>query len=86
LPRIPFTKPALDIPAQITLLARRGMTVSEPEKTRHYLRFIGYYRLSGYWFPFQHRDGSDQNDHFRPGTAFDDVLNSTSSIGSSGSW
>jgi hypothetical protein len=49
--------------------------IPEPEKARHYLRFIGYYRLSGYWFLFQHRDGSDRHDHFRPGVAFDDVLN-----------
>ena len=75
LPKIPFAKPALAIPAQIALLMQRGMAVPEPQEAQHYLRFIGYYRLSGYWFPFQHRDGSGQHDHFRPGVAFGDILN-----------
>ena len=75
MPKIPFTKPALSLPAQTALLMHRGMAVPDPAEAQHYLRYIGYYRLSGYWFPFQHRDGSGQHDHFRPGAAFGDILN-----------
>lgn len=74
LPRVPFQKPALNIAAQLALLQQRGMIIADPAKAEHYLRFIGYYRLSGYWFPFQYRDGSMAHDDFRPGTDFETVL------------
>jgi abortive infection bacteriophage resistance protein len=64
----------LNIAAQLALLQQRGMIVADQARAEHYLRFIGYYRLSGYWFPFQHRDGSPAHDHFRPGTDFETVL------------
>ncbi len=74
LSRVPFQKPALAIRAQLELLQQRGMTIPDATQAEHYLRFIGYYRLSGYWFPFQHRDGSPDHDAFRPGTDFKAVL------------
>ena len=74
LPRIPFQKQALDLAAQRSLLVQRGMIVADPARADHYLRFIGYYRLSGYWFPFQYRDDSPYHDNFRPGTDFETVL------------
>ena len=74
LPKIPFQKPALDIAAQLALLQQRGMIVADQARAEHYLRFIGYYRLSGYWFPFQHRNGSQAHDDFRPATDFETVL------------
>ena len=72
--RIPFLKPALSLSDQITLLKDRGMILPNEDRAKHYLRFIGYYRLSGYWFPFQYRDDSELHDHFRPGTDFETVL------------
>lgn len=72
--RVPFQKPALSVAAQLALLQQRGMVVTDPARAEHYLRFIGYYRLSGYWFPFQYRDGSPVHDNFRPGTDFETVL------------
>ena len=74
LPRVPFQKQALDLAAQRALLVQRGMTIADPARAEHYLRFIGYYRLSGYWFPFQHRNGGDDHDNFQPGTDFETVL------------
>ena len=74
MPRVPFQKPALNIAAQLALLQQRGMIIADPARAEHYLRFIGYYRLSGYWFPFQYRDGSMAHDDFRPGTDFETVL------------
>lgn len=43
-----FDKPALTIPEQITNLENRGIQVRDKELAIHYLKFIGYYRLSGY--------------------------------------
>ena len=74
LPRIPFVKPALDVDAQLDLLKKRGMTVPDEERAKHYLRFIGYFRLSGYWFPFQYRDGTANHDDFRGDVSFEVVL------------
>jgi abortive infection bacteriophage resistance protein len=51
LPRIPFNKPPLGLPAQLSLLQSRGLTIGDPAAADHYLKHIGYYRLSGYALP-----------------------------------
>lgn len=48
-----FTKPYLVISDQIALLRRRGMLITDELRVTPYLERIGYYRLSGYWRPFQ---------------------------------
>ena len=48
-----YPKPFLSVDDQIALLQSRGMSVTEPEKAKHYLAQINYYRLSAYWFPFR---------------------------------
>lgn len=55
----PYTKPYQTLPQQIALLKSRGMTIDDEAKAEHYLRTIGYYRLSGYWFPFRKREAAD---------------------------
>ena len=70
----PFDKPALPIPAQVDLLAARGLDMPDREKVVHYLTFISYYRLSGYCHYF-YKDPTSQDPAFRDGTSFDDVLN-----------
>lgn len=50
----PYSKPFLDIAGQIALLQTRGMTISDIALATAYLSRIGYYRLSGYWYPFRH--------------------------------
>lgn len=72
--KIPFNKQVLSIDDQINLLVKRKMLIPDRARAEHYLRFIGYYRLSGYWVPFQHRDGTAAHDQFRPNTTFQDVL------------
>ena len=72
--KIPYEKPALGIDEQLELLERRGMIISDRARAKHYFGFISYYRLSGYWFPFQRRDHSSAHDDFWPGTSFDAVL------------
>lgn len=74
MPKVPFQKPALDIAAQLDLLRQRGLGIPDQGRAEHYLRFIGYYRLSGYWFPFQRRDGTQHQSSFHPGADFEIVL------------
>lgn len=71
---MPFTKPAIDIDAQIALLRARGLTIVDENRACHYLRFIGYYRLSGYALVFQVNYNSDGSHRFHPGANFDDIL------------
>lgn len=76
---IPYTKPHLSIPDQVKLLESRGMQVNDRARAERYLRRLGYYRLSGYWYPARQTqliqvDGKPvfvAQDTFRPGTTFD---------------
>jgi abortive infection bacteriophage resistance protein len=79
--RIPYTKTHLDVSGQLSLLQSRGMIVSDPAKASSYLERIGYYRLSGYWYPFRQvrltpgqPPGYVALDDFRPGTEFSKVI------------
>lgn len=80
---VPYSKPYLPVSEQIELLRARGMQISEAAKAETCLRRIGYYRLSGYAYPFRHReillnpDGSKSErifENFRPGTGFSTVM------------
>jgi len=68
-----FKKPSLTLNQQLALLKNRGLIIDKPERVIHYLRFIGYYRLSGYFRTFQILN--DPNHIFKNGTTFDSVLN-----------
>ncbi|MEN8671747.1 Abi family protein [Nocardioides sp.] len=48
-----YAKPSLTIEAQVRLLRSRGMDVGDPKDAAACLRRVGYYRLSGYWYPFR---------------------------------
>lgn len=65
-----FTKPALDIPAQIALLEQRGLAIGNRIHAQQSLRHIGYYRLSGYMLPFQ---TPGTNHQFIAGTSFEKI-------------
>ncbi|MDD3182659.1 MAG: Abi family protein [Alphaproteobacteria bacterium] len=76
---VPYKKPHLTFEEQIALLKHRGMQVSDEGKATEFLQKIGYYRLSGYWYPFRKsRLVSDNNgkpsvevlDDFREGAEF----------------
>src|SRR5690554_5245430 len=67
-----FTKPASTWDEQIELLRSRGLEIPDLEQARHYLSHINYYRLTGYWLPFE----ADHSIHrFKARASFDDVLN-----------
>ena len=48
-----FIKPARTWHEQVELLRSRGLHIPDREKARHYLSHINYYRLTGYWLPFE---------------------------------
>jgi abortive infection bacteriophage resistance protein len=52
-----YTKPWQSYEEQLDLLISRGLRVTDRPKALEYLQRIGYYRLSGYWFPFRERSG-----------------------------
>lgn len=74
-PKVTFSKPALTLEAQLDLMISRGLVVANRERALHYIRFIGYYRLSGYGLPFQDRTPGLPDHAFLPGATFEDILN-----------
>jgi abortive infection bacteriophage resistance protein len=62
-------KPPLPIDRQVKLLCDRGLVIDAPAEKQ--LARIGYYRLSGYWFPFQDKENDD---HFIRGTSLAQII------------
>lgn len=52
-----YDKPWKSYEDQLDQLIQRGMIVTDRARALHYLERIGYYRLSGYWYPFRERSG-----------------------------
>ncbi|WP_315729147.1 Abi family protein [Bradyrhizobium sp. SZCCHNS2015] len=54
------------------------MVISDDALAQTYLNRIGYYRLSGYWFPYRQSSGAGASrivqDNFRSGTKFSEVV------------
>ena len=65
-----YNKPAFNLEEQLDLLKSRGLDIPQPERALHYLKFIGYYRLSGYCLFYQEKPSHS----FKHGTTFDAVL------------
>ena len=57
---------------QITLLRSRGLIIEDETKATSYLQNIGYYRLSGYMYPFL--EIPKETHHYKPGTTFRQVM------------
>ena len=77
------TKPFQNYEDLLTLLGERGMRIADLASAEESLRNIGYYRLSGYWYPFREPFPNQQKLHgyeltrkneFREGTNFDDII------------
>lgn len=67
----------LPIDDQIQRLATRGMAIEDHDQATHALATIGYYRLSGYWYPYRRPDPGQHGrrlDTFMPETGFAEVL------------
>jgi abortive infection bacteriophage resistance protein len=70
-----FDKVAIDVEQQVSLLRSRGLRFSDEKRVEHYLRNIGYYRLSAYWLPFEEPGmGGSRSHQFRPETTFEQIL------------
>lgn len=66
-----YTKSPLSIIQQIEQLKKRGLIINDEISANHYLSTIGYYRLSGYWWPMQ----SDKVKHiFKPESTFENII------------
>lgn len=65
-------KPHLPVPEQIALLKSRGMTIDDDAAAVSTLERLGYYRLSGYFYPLrktQPRGTVGRQDDFQVGTS-----------------
>jgi len=75
---MPYNKPYLSPSEQLELIKNRGMAVSDAILAQSCLERIGYYRLSGYWYPYRESTGSGSNvvvaDTFRDGTEFSEIV------------
>ena len=58
---------------QLNQLINRRMHVADTARALRYLSHINYYRLAAYWLPFEADHATHQ---FKPGTTFDQVLES----------
>jgi abortive infection bacteriophage resistance protein len=74
----PFSKPYLTVPEQLALLRSRGMGITDDVRATAALERIGYYRLSGYWYPLRASTSSQPReilDKFQLGAEFGQVIN-----------
>lgn len=75
----PYQKPFLTVSKQLDLLESRGLNIGDRTTAAEWLRRVGYYRLSGYWYPFREsrsrRDGPREIlDTFVEGTTLGQVV------------
>lgn len=69
-----FCKPAISLEEQVALLKSRGLLIADEVRAKHYLRHIGYYRLSGYGLVFQVDYNADGQHRFHPDASFEAIL------------
>lgn len=69
-----YCKPALTIEQQIDLLVSRGLTIPDRDKALHYLNYIGYHRLSGYFLTFQQNAPGVEPHSFKKNVTFKNIL------------
>lgn len=68
--KIAFEKPPLELSEFVPLLQKRGLIIEDISELEHDVKFIGYYRLSGYMFPFQKMMGNENTHIFEEGTTY----------------
>ena len=66
-----FPKKPLSHQDQLKQLIARGLTVNDEAAALEFLKHKNYYRLSGYWLPFE----ASRNPHrFKKGVSFDEII------------
>lgn len=68
------TKEFHDYPGLVVKLRERGMDVGDPDAAEEAVRKIGYYRLSGYCYPFRQIKNGVRQDGFWDGTSLAEVV------------
>jgi len=72
-----YDKPFLEVDAQLDRLQERGLVFDDRELAYRELQAIGYYRLSGYWYPFRQKSEDPQKPRpskFVEGATLQEVL------------
>lgn len=72
-----YAKPFLDVDRQLDHLIKLGLNIDDRERAYRELQAIGYYRLSGYWYPFRQRaanEGEPRPSNFVPGSELTEVI------------
>ncbi|WP_402464490.1 Abi family protein [Isoptericola aurantiacus] len=59
---VAYTKPWLSVDEQVARLASRGVDVHPEARTAALLRSVGYYRLTGYLYPFRRSEWRSTED------------------------
>mgnify|MGYP000916158677 CR=1 FL=1 len=66
-----YNKPAFTIEQHISQLRQRGLIINDELLATHFISFVSYYRLAGYWWSMQ----SDKVNHtFKPNSTFENVI------------
>ena len=71
-PKITFDKTYHSPQELIYLLESRGLSVENKPKSEHYLKYIGYYRLSAYMYPLL--EMPKENHIYKQGSSFEKVM------------
>lgn len=67
-----FHKKFLSVSEQLTLLKERGLQIENDERAKDYLKHIGYFRLSAYFYPLLQ---TPEDQHlYKAGSTFNQVL------------
>lgn len=66
-----YTKPALTLANQVTLLRQRGLGINDSRTAENLLAHTNYYRLAAYSIPYQMGIG---NHEFQPGVNLDRIV------------
>lgn len=72
--KCPYTKLFKTYAEQVEQLRSRGMIIEDAQKAEFALRHFNYYRLRGYWLPFEAENNVSSQHIFKNGTRFEDVL------------
>ncbi len=60
---------------QLSILESRGMAITDLDRAKRALERFGYYRLSGYWYPFKQANSDGTiSDQFIPDTHLSDAV------------
>lgn len=68
-----FQKPPKTTQEHIELLKKRGLLVEDLNQANHYLEYVGYYRLSGFFRPY-YVSVINSEHTFKLGTTFEQVV------------